>query len=336
MSIPNNRGPLPPSSMNLHGAVDLSALKARAEAARTAPQGGAPAAGNGQQAEAQPASGAGAAGSPYVVEVTEQSFPQLVQLSSQVPVVVDLRAGWSEESSRVTAVLEAIAVEHDGKVLLAKVDVETQPQIAQAFQAQTVPTVVAVLKGQPVPLFEGAVPEQQIRSFIDELLKVAGANGVAGSLREGADAEGAEAAAEEPPLPPHHQAAFDAIEAGDYLAAAASYRQALAEQPADAEAKAGLAQVELMQRLKDVDAATIRQRAADEPDILESQLAVADLDVSGGHVEDGFARIVAFISRTAGEPREAARVRLLELFDVVGVADPRVTKARGALARALF
>lgn len=330
MSIPNNRGPLPASSMNLHGAVDLSAVKARADAARTAQQGGTPA------PAADSASGAASAGagSPYVVEVTEQSFPQLVQLSSQVPVIVDLRAGWSEESSSVTAVLEAVTVEYDGRLLLAKVDVETQPQIAQAFQSQTVPTVVAVLKGQPVPLFEGALPEAQIRSFIDELLKVAGSNGVSGSLREGAAGE--EAAPEEPPLPPLHQAAFDAIEAGDYLAAAAAYRQALAEQPADGEAKAGLAQVELMQRLKDVDAETIRQRAADEPDSVESQLAVADLDISGGHVEDAFARIVSFIGRTAGEPREAARVRLIDLFDVVGISDPRVAKARGALARALF
>ena len=327
MSIPNNRGPLPPSSMNLHGAVDLSALKARADAARTAQQGGSPAPG-----APQPAAVAGA-GSPYVVEVTEQSFPQLVQLSSQVPVIVDLRAGWSEESSRVTAVLEAITVQLDGRVLLAKVDVEAQPQIAQAFQAQTVPTAVAVLKGQPVPLFEGELPEAQIRSFIDELLKVANTNGVSGSLREGAEGE---ATPEEPPLPPLHQAAFDAIEANDYLAAATAYQQALAEQPADAEAKAGLAQVELMQRLKGVDADTIRQNAADQPDSLESQLAVADLDISGGHVEDGFARIVAFIGRTTGEPREAARVRLIELFDVVGISDPRVAKARGALARALF
>lgn len=328
MSIPNNRGQAPAPSMNLRGAVDLSALKARADAART-PQ--APPAG---PAGPQAAAAGPAAGSPYVVEVTEQSFPQLVQLSSQVPVVVDLRAGWSEESSRVTAVLEAIAVEQDGRLLLAKVDVEAQPQIAQAFQAQTVPTVVAVLKGQPVPLFEGGLPDAQIRSFIDELLKVASSNGVSGSLREGGPDEGEET--EEPPLPPHHQAAFDAIESGDYLAAAAAYRQALAEQPADAEAKAGLAQVGLMQRLKDADAETVRERAAAEPDSLEAQLAVADLDLSGGHVEDALARVVAFIGRTSGEEREEARVRLLELFDVVGVGDPRVTKARGALARALF
>jgi putative thioredoxin len=309
---------MPSSSMNLRGAVDLSALKARADAAA-------------RPAAARPAP---AARSPYIVEVTEQTFPQLVQLSSEVPVVVNLRASYSEQSNQVTAVLEAAAVTRDGRMLLANVDLQAQPQIAQAFQAQGAPTVVAVVKGQPVPLFEGALPEAQITAYLDELMKIAESNGVTGTLNDGS--QPAPGAAEEPPLPPLHQAAFDAIERGDYAAAAAAYRSALAEQPADADAKAGLAQVGLMQRMQDVDAVGVRQRAADEPSDVEAQLAAADLDLTGGHVEDAFGRIVAFIGRTAGEDRETARKRLLDLFDVVGVSDPRVTKARGALARALF
>ncbi|OUM39730.1 tetratricopeptide repeat protein [Arthrobacter sedimenti] len=318
MSTPAQRGGMPPSSMNLRGAVDLSALKARADAAAR------PAAA--RQAPAAP--------SPYIVEVTEQTFPQLVQLSAQVPVVVNLRATWSEQSNQVTAVLEAAVVEFDGRILLANVDLQAQPQIAQAFQAQGAPTVVAVVKGQPVPLFEGALPDPQIRAYLDELMKVAEANGVTGTLNDGS--QPGPAAGEEPPLPPLHQEAFDAIEKGDYPAAAAAYRRALAEQPADADAKAGLAQVELMQRVQDLDAAEVRQRGADEPDAVDAQLAVADLDLTGGHVEDAFNRIIAFIGRTSGEDKETARKRLLELFDVVGVTDPRVTKARSALARALF
>jgi putative thioredoxin len=309
---------MPPSSMNLRGAVDLSALKARADAAA-------------RPAAARPAP---AARSPYIVEVTEQTFPQLVQLSSEVPVVVNLRASYSEQSNQVTAVLETAAVTHDGRMLLANVDLQAQPQIAQAFQAQGAPTVVAVVKGQPVPLFEGALPEAQITAYLDELMKVAESNGVTGTLNDGS--QPAPDAAEEPPLPPLHQAAFDAIERGDYAAAADAYHRALAEQPADADAKAGLAQVGLMQRMQDVDAVEVRQRAADEPSEVEAQLAAADLDLTGGHVEDAFARVVAFIGRSAGEDRETARKRLLDLFDVVGVSDPRVNKARGALARALF
>ena len=304
--------------MNLRGAVDLSALKARADAAA-------------RPATARPAP---AAQSPYIVEVTEQTFPQLVQLSSEVPVVVNLRASYSEQSNQVTSVLEAAAVRYDGRMLLANVDLQAQPQIAQAFQAQGAPTVVAVVKGQPVPLFEGALPEAQITAYLDELMKIAESNGVTGTLNDGS--QPAAGTAEEPPLPPLHQEAFDAIEQGNYAAAADAYRRALAEQPADADAKAGLAQVGLMQRMQDVDAVGIRQRAADEPASVGAQLAAADLDLTGGHVEDAFGRIVAFIGRSAGEDRETARKRLLDLFDVVGVSDPRVTKARGALARALF
>jgi len=217
--------------------------------------------------------------------------------------------------------------------VLAAADVDAFPQLAQAFQVQAIPTAVAVLKGQPVPLFEGPASDQEIHSLIDELLKVAEANGVTGSI--GAGAAGAEAAA----LPPLHQEAFDAIESGDYAAAAAAYRQALAEKPADAEAKAGLAQVELMGRLETLsatEAEALRHQAAEEPDNIDVQLTVADLDISGGHIEDAFNRIIAFIGRNFGPERETARVRLLELFDVVGISDERVAKARQGLARVLF
>ncbi|THJ66213.1 tetratricopeptide repeat protein [Arthrobacter echini] len=318
MSTPAQRGGMPPSSMNLRGAVDLSALKARAEAA------------------ARPDAGRQGAGapSPYIVEVTEQTFPQLVQLSAQVPIIINLRSTYSDQSNQVTAVLEAATIAFDGRILLAHVDLQAQPQIAQALQAQGAPTVVAVVKGQPVPLFEGLLPAEQIQAYLDELMKVAEANGVTGTLNDGSQPE--PTGAEEPPLPPLHQEAFDAIEQGDFQAAASAYRRALAEQPADADAKAGLAQVELMGRMQDVDAAEVRRRGADEPESLEAQLAVADVDVTGGHVEDAFKRLVDFIARSSGEDRDTARKRLLELFDIVGAGDPRVTAARSALARALF
>ncbi|HSL35226.1 MAG TPA: tetratricopeptide repeat protein, partial [Arthrobacter sp.] len=220
--------------------------------------------------------------------------------------------------------------------VLGAADVEVFPQLAQAFQVQAVPTAVALVNGQPIPLFQGGAEEPQVRSLLDELLKVAAANGVAGQV--GTGGPGA-AEPEAPPLPPLHQKAFDAIEAGDYAAAADAYRQALLEMPADAEAKAGLAQVELMGRLQPLAAAdseALRQQAATEPDNLEAQLSVADLDIAGGHGEDGLGRIVAFIGRNFGPERETARVRLLELFDVVGTGDDRVAKARQNLARVLF
>jgi putative thioredoxin len=330
MSSPASR-PVPPAAanlLNLRGAVDLSSLKQRpAAAAPSAPPSGTEA-----PAGAQPGAAPGAP--ELVVNVTEGNFQQLVELSAQVPVVFALWASYSPESSTMLDVLERVVNSYGGRLVLGAADIEAFPQLAQAFQVQAVPTAVAVLKGQPVPLFQGGADEQQVRSLFDELLKVAAANGVTGSLGGGAAQEG-----EPAPLPPLHQAAFDAIEAGDYAAAAEAYRQALNEMPADHEAKAGLAQVELMARLQPLtaqDSEALRGQAANQPDNLEAQFAVADLDVAGGHVEDALNRLVSFIGRNFGPERETARVRLLELFDVVGAADERVAKARQALARVLF
>lgn len=296
--------------INLRGAVDLSALKNRATAAPSTP-------------------------SPYAVDVNEQSFQELVQLSSKVPVVVLLGSARSHQSSVVTGVLEGIVNEYGGQLALGRVDVDSSPQIAQAFGASAVPTVVALIKGQPVPMFEGELPAEQIKEFFTELLKVAASNGVTGNLGGAQDPE----SPAEPPLPPLHQAARDAIDAGDLLLAQTSYEKALAEMPSDAAAKVGLAQVHLMRRTAELnvaDAEALRARAAGDPDDLEAALTVADLDVTGGHVEDAFARIVTFIGTHFGPERDTARVRLLELYDAIGVSDPRVSASRQALARALF
>ena len=313
------QGPAP-SSVSLRGAVDLSALKKPQP-----PAGGTPA------AAGAPAAGEGEAPG-YIVEVNEQSFQPLVQLSAQVPVIVELTASWSDLAQQLASAMAEVANEFAGRFVLARVDVDASPGIAQAFQLQSVPAAVALLKGQPIPLFQGAATADELRQFVNELLKVAQANGVTGTAPGAGDAP----AEEEKPLPPLHQEAFEAIEAGDFDRAAAAYQKALAEQPADDEARTGLYQVQLLQRLQGADAAGLRAAAADRPDDLQAQLAVADLDVSGGHVEDAFARLVGFISRHSGDEREAARARLVELFDVVGSTDPRVSKARQALARALF
>jgi putative thioredoxin len=327
MSVPGSRQPQP--QLNFRGAVDLSALKARATATPPASGGHQPPP---TDHTAQPAAGAGASASGRI-DLDERTFGEVVQRSATVPVVVLLWASYSPESQRLRDELGTIVASYGGRLLYAAADVEAFPQLAQAFQAQAVPTAVAILKGQPIPLFQGAASEEQSRQLLDELLRVAAANGVTGT------ADGAVAPEAEPELPPLHQEAFDAIDRGDFAAAEAAYRQALAEQPADREAKAGLVQVQLMGRVADVDqpaAERARAAAASAPDDLDAQLAVADLDVAGGHVEDAFSRLVAFISRTSGEEREAARVRLLELFEVVGAADPRVSAARQQLARALF
>ncbi|WP_426298406.1 co-chaperone YbbN [Arthrobacter sp. R-11] len=336
MSSPGSRpvSPAAASQLNLRGAVDLSALRRPA-----APPPAPPGQGNGAAAPARgtqdgnPDSGPEGAVRPLRVDANEANFQDLVELSARIPVLFLLWARYSPESSTLLQTLEDVVDSYDGRIVLAAADIDAFPQLADAFRIEAVPTAVAVLKGRPLPLFQGPAAEHEIRALLDELLKVAAENGVTGSVR------GESAAPQEAPVPPLHQAAFDAIEAGDYAAAAQAYRQALAEQPADREAKAGLAQVELMQRLEAISAPqadALRQQAAQEPDNLEAQLAIADLDVSGGHIDDGFNRIISFIGRNFGAERETARVRLLELFDVVGIADERVAKARQGLARVLF
>lgn len=303
----------PPSPrLDLRGAVDLSGLGQRQRAS-----GAAPPASNGR----------------FVVDVTDATFgEQVVQQSMTVPVVVDLWATWCGPCKQLSPVLEKLAAEYGGRLLLAKVDVDANPQVAQAFGVQSIPTVVAVVKGQPVPLFQGAVPEPQVRKVFDELLRVAAENGVTGRL------EGAETPEqpEEPELPPLHVEAYDAIERGDLDAAADAYQRALAESPADDMAKAGLAQVELLRRTQGVDPTQAREAAAANPTDVDAGLRCADLDVLGGHVEDAFARLVDLVRATSGDERERVRQRLLELFDVVGADDPRVLAARRALASALF
>lgn len=335
MSSPASR-PVPPAAaslLNLRGAVDLSALKQRQAppASPGTPPGNAP----GNPPVPGDSAGTSEAGpGPLRVNVTEGNFQELVELSAKVPVVFALWAAYSPESAGMLDTLERVVNSYGGRLVLGAADIDAFPQLAQAFQVQAVPTAVAVLKGQPVPLFQGGADEAQMQALLDELLKVAAANGVTGSLGNGTPAE-----TEPAPLPPLHQAAYDAIEEGDYNAAAAAYRQALLEMPADAEAKAGLAQVELMARLQSLSAQeteALRTLAAEEPDNLDAQLGVADLDVAGGHVEDGLNRVVSFIGRNFGPERETARVRLLELFDVVGSSDERVAKARQSLARVLF
>ncbi len=311
----------PVPGANLRGAVDLTAL-AR-PAAPTPPQGA-----------AAPTGGGG-----VVVDVDEAGFDAVLQQSLTVPVVVDLWAEWCGPCKQLSPVLEKLAVEYGGRFVLAKVDVDANPRIAQAFQAQSIPMVVALIKGQPVPMFTGAVPEAQARQVIDELLAVAAQNGVSGTVAVEADPDGAQEPPPEPPLPPLHAEAAEAFERGDYEAAAGAFTRALNENPADADAKAGLVQAELFARVSAIPDAVmtgLATAAAEDPSNVDAGLAVADRDLFGGHVEDAFARLVDLVRVTGGDDRARVRTRLLQLFEVVGSDDPHVAVARTRLASALF
>lgn len=305
-----------PPGAPLRGAVDLSALRNRpapSEATAVAPTS-APS---------------------LVMDVTDETFPQVLELSRSVPVVIDLWAEWCGPCKQLSPILERVVLELGGRLLLAKVDVDANPQLSQAFRAQSIPLVVALVGGQPVPLFTGAVPEQQVREVFAQLLQLAAQNGVTGSIDLSGE-EGADAEPVEPALPPLHAEAFDAIEAGDYVRAIAAYQKALAENPRDEDARAGLGQVKLLDRVQGLDSQNARAAAAAAPLEVDAQLAVADLDLAGGHVDDAFSRLLDLFAALPSDERAPVRERLLEQFALIGDADPRVLRARGRLASLLF
>ncbi|MFT2706460.1 tetratricopeptide repeat protein [Clavibacter zhangzhiyongii] len=324
---------VPPSAASLRGAVDLSSLVNRAQAPAT-PAGGA--------ADAPGAAPAGAPGAPQTVDVPglvlaadDATFTQFLDISGIVPVLVELVSTGLASSRELSPVLERVVTEQGGRVLLVRIDVDQSPQLGQAFQAQTVPTVAALIGGRPVGLFAGVIPEDQVRDVVQQVLELAQQNGVTGRA-VAPEGSAAPAAPVEEPLPPHHAEAYAHIEQGDYAAAAAEYRTAIAQNPRDALAVAGLAQVSLLHRLDGTAADDIRGAAASAPDDVDAQLLVADLDLSGGHVEDAFTRLLELFPSADAEGREAIRQRLLEHFEVVGLEDPRVAVARRRLTRLLY
>lgn len=281
-----------------------------------------------------PAGGQSGAAGTYAVDVTEQNF-QTVALEASMQHVVVL-ALWSPRAPQSRDFVDVVGRAVDaleGRALLARVDADANPAIAQALQAQGVPLVVGLVKGQPVPLFQGAAEEAEVRQYLDQLVAVAVQNGLSGRV---AAPEAAEDVDPEPAEDPRFAAADTAFAAGDTATAIAEYERLKAQHPGDAEVAERLAGVKLFDRTKDADLQAARAAAADRPDDLDAQLLVADLDVSGGHVEDAFARLVALVRQVQGDDRDRIRERLLELFVVVGSNDPRVADARRALASALF
>lgn len=315
-------------SRAMAGAVDLSALKARAEAAgRPGPGGGAP--GPGPAAgSASPADGR------FVVDVTEQTFQaEVLERSLQVPVVVDLWATWCGPCKQLSPVLERLAAASNGAWILAKIDVDANPRISQAFGVQSIPMVVAVVGGQPVDAFNGAMPEAQVREWISRLLDAL--RDRMPGIREAEAGAGAAAEVEEELDDPRFSAAEEALEKGDYVGAEAFYQAILAEEPGNEQAHAAIAQVRFLARAESADLEA-PARADANPDDVDAQLAAADAELALDRVDAAFARLVSTVGRTAGPDRDRAREHLVSLFELFPPDDQRVTAARRALARALF
>jgi putative thioredoxin len=313
-------------SAALSGAVDLSAVKARAEAANR--QAAAPA-GDGDGAR-RPADGS------YAVEVTEATFQtEVVERSMQVPVVVDLWATWCGPCKQLSPVLERLAEAANGAWILAKVDVDANPRIAQLFGVQSIPTVVAIAAGQPVDAFAGAQPEPQVRQWISSLLDALRDQlpGIA-AAEQGGPAEVAEEPVEEPE-DPRFTVAEDALEQGDFAAAEAAYQRILDEEPANEQAKTALAQVRFLARATNADPAAIAKADA-APDDTEAQLAAADAELADQRVSEAFGRLIRVVRTSVGDDKDRVRKHVLDLFELFPQDDERVLRARRDLANALF
>lgn len=320
------------------GAVDLSALKARPRqmppGATSRPVPSVPPRPAGQPA---PKPG-GEKHSDYVVDVDEATFQEVVlPASMQVPVVVDFWAGWCEPCKQLTPVLEKLAEEYQGRWILAKMDVDANPSLAGAVGVQSLPTVMAVVGGQPIPMFTGALPEPQVRQYIEELLAVAEEAGISGVVAlRGDEDETAEEAAEDEQSPYRFPTALAALARGDLDIAEDLYTKASLSYPGDQEALQGLARIALLKRVYELDPVEIRTAAEAGPADVTAQCRAADLDAVAGEMEHGFGRLIETVRITSGAERDAARQHLLVLFEVAGPADPRVGAARRALSNALF
>jgi putative thioredoxin len=301
---------------NLRGAVDLSSLVRPRQQPASPPAG-------------QSAAGSGPAAPGVVVEARDETFSSVLDLSSRVPVIVEFYA------EGIAPALGPLVASYGGRLVLATVDGNANPQLAQAFQVQQVPAVAAVVGGRPLQLFVGMPAEDEVRQVLDQVLELAAQNGITGSVPVG-DAEAEPEEPEEPPLPPLHQEAYDAIARGDFAAAVKAYTTAIAQDPRDSMAVAGLAQAKLLQRLDGVVAADVRSAAAGGPKDVDAQLAVADLDISGGHVDDAFERLLDVFPTLKPDEKDQVRVRLLEYFEIVGAEDPRVIAARRRLTMLLY
>jgi putative thioredoxin len=322
-----------PRDFSLYGAVDLGARQAAAQRRQQAAQSG----------SAQSSAGPDGATS-WVIDVSEQTFnTDVVERSRTTPVIMDLWAEWCEPCKQLSPVLEKLAAEGAGQWILAKVDVDSNPQLSAALQVQSIPMVVAVIGGQLVDGFLGALPETQVRQWVGQVLAVASKMGLAVSSGPAAEADPATSAAGDAPgapgevgMPPAYAEARDAMERGDFDAAAKAFEAELAQSPSDLMAKTGLAQVNLIRRVNGYDEAAVRRAAAEHPSDPDAQAKVADIDLSVGRVDEAFDRMLGVVRRTSGADRDKARVHLVGLFEIFPPRDPRVTKARAALSALLF
>ena len=282
-----------------HGAVDLSARSS----APTAPEASASAAGEGLHI-------------PLITSTDEENFQDVMSTSQAVPVIMVMWSPRSLESKPMLAMLEEITRENAGAFQLVEVDIDQAPAIAQAFQIQGVPTVVALVGGRPVPLFQGAAAKEQVLPIVTQVLEAAAQMGITARIAVAAEDTVA-------PTPPEHEAPLAAEDAGKLDEAIAGWEKVIELNPRDEAAKSHLSRVRFAAR-------AYGEQNTDDP------AARADALFAAGDAAGAFDVLLDLLAATKDdEERDALRLRLLDLFRVAG-STPEVSKARTRLAMLLM
>jgi putative thioredoxin len=259
-----------------------------------------------------------------VIDVSTDGFESLVLKASEtIPIIIDVWATWCAPCKQLSPILEELAIEYAGRLLIAKVDADAEPSISQALQVQSIPSVFAVIKGQLIPLFQGAYPKEQVKQIFDKLLELAAEQGL--NPRPAVDGE--QQVEVEEIADPRFDEAVDAVNAGDWNLAKKAYQGILDSDPSDLDAQGGLIMAGIFERTDGVE-----QPLGDSFDEL---LVVADLAAANGEWESAFAAAITGVQLSSGAERDLARTRLVEYFVLAG-DDPSVPPARIALANALF
>lgn len=307
--------------VSLAGAVDLEALKHQVTA-EPGQAGGAPAAGG------------------YVIDTTENTFQAMVQTSATFPILLLL---WLPTDDRLFPMAKALgdAVNAmNGQLQLSRIDVASFPAVAQAFGIQGAPALFALINGRPMPLLQGVPSDQEMQQIVDEVLpkivQVAQQAGVTGTAPYSGDPDAEQTPSPEQTVPPEHEQAHRLAMEGDYAGAAAAYGKVLEADPNDALAARERAKALLLARSADADVREVRAAAADHPEDVDAQMAVADIDMIGGQIQDAFDRLLDYLAAGHRDQMETVRVRLLEYFAIPDPSDERLKRARRRLATLMY
>lgn len=293
-----------------------------------------------------------------IKDVTEANFmADVVDASNEVPVIVDFWATWCGPCKTLGPMLEKAVTAAKGAVRMAKIDVDQNQRLAQALAQQglplqSIPTVVAFVKGRPVDMFQGAVPASEIDAFIKRAIEAAGGDASGGlddavaaaeeMLEQGAVADAAETFAAILQEDPKHARAYAGL-VKSYIAldqidqAEAVLNGAPAEISKSAELEAAHAQIQLARQAADAGpVAELQAQVEAEPDNHQARFDLAQALQASGDTEGAVDQLLDLFRRDRDWNDGAAKTQLLTIFDALDAKDPVALSGRRKLSSMIF